>query len=67
MVQAISDAPGQQLRLLAATDRVPRRRSVHQDMDQLVPEDGDAEAMLARGAGSYAAFPIRDGRRPSAP
>ncbi len=63
MVQAISTLPASSFDFWQRLTAYPGVGAFHQDMDQLVPEDGDAEAMLARGAGSYAAFPIRDGEK----
>ena len=63
MVQAISTLPASSYDFWQRLTAYPGVGAFHQNMDQLVPEDGDAEAMLAPGAVSYAAFPIRDGEK----
>ena len=63
MVQAISTLPASSFDFWQRLTAYPGVGAFHQNMDQLVPGDGDAEAMLARGGASYAAFPVRDGEQ----
>jgi PAS domain S-box-containing protein len=63
MMQAVSTRPASSFDFWRRLTASPGAGAFHENLSQVVAENGDVQTMLDRGVASYAAFPIRDGEK----